>query len=249
MSAVLLDRVSRRFGGLFAVKEISLKVEPGARLAILGPNGAGKSTLFNLITGDLRPTSGRIELFSRDVTRQPAFRRSRAGVARTYQVSALFTELDVAHNLYLGILGNSKRRYDWIRPVRRDREYLRRAEEIARMMGLESRFRSLVAELSHGERRQLELGLALAGNPRLILLDEPAAGLSPAERNQLRVLLSDLPRTVTLVLVEHDMDIALRVADRVAVLDNGRLVAEGDPQGITTNPLVQEIYLGTKHGA
>ncbi|MBV9490665.1 MAG: ABC transporter ATP-binding protein [Verrucomicrobia bacterium] len=249
MSAVLLDRVSRRFGGLFAVKEISLNVEPGARLAILGPNGAGKSTLFNLITGDLRPTSGRIELFSRDVTRQPAFRRSRAGVTRTYQVSALFTELDVAHNLYLGLLGSSKRRCDPIRQVQRDKARLQRAEGIARAMGLENRFRSPVAELSHGERRQLELGLALAGNPRIILLDEPAAGLSPAERNQLRILLSELPRTVTLVLVEHDMDIALRVADRVAVLDNGRLVAEGDPQGITTNPLVQEIYLGTKHGA
>lgn len=249
MNAVLLDRVSRRFGGLFAVKEISLKVEPGARLAILGPNGAGKSTLFNLITGDLRVTSGRIELFSRDVTRQPAFHRSRMGVARTYQVSALFTELDVAHNLYLGLLGSSKHHYDPIRQIQRDKTRLRRAEEIARSVGLETRFRSLVAELSHGERRQLELGLALAGNPRIILLDEPAAGLSPSERNQLRTLLSDLPRDVTLVLVEHDMDIALRVADRVAVLNNGRLVAEGDPQGITTNPLVQEIYLGTKSRA
>lgn len=249
MNAVRLERVSRRFGGLFAVKEISLEVETGARLAILGPNGAGKSTLFNLITGDLRPTSGRVELFARDVTRQPAFRRSRAGVARTYQVSALFGELDVAHNLYLGILGSAKGRYDPVRQVQRDQARLQCAEEIARSMGLEGRFRSPVAELSHGERRQLELGLALAGNPRIILLDEPAAGLSPAERNQLRVLLADLPRAVTLVLVEHDMDIALRVADRVAVLDNGRLVAEGDPQGITTNPLVQEIYLGTKHGA
>jgi branched-chain amino acid transport system ATP-binding protein len=188
-------------------------------------------------------------LFSRDVTRQPAFRRSRAGVARTYQISALFTELDVAQNLYLGVLGGCKQRHDPIRQVRNDKVRLQRAEEIARSIGLEGRFRSLVAELSHGERRQLELGLALAGNPRIILLDEPAAGLSPAERNQLRMLLADLPRAVTLVLVEHDMDIALRVADRVAVLDNGRLVAEGDPQGITANPLVQEIYLGTKSRA
>ncbi|HEY0791091.1 MAG TPA: ABC transporter ATP-binding protein [Chthoniobacterales bacterium] len=247
--AISLDRVSRRFGGLFAVREVSMEVRVGERLAILGPNGAGKSTLFNLISGDVRPSAGKITLFSRDVTLAPAYRRSRAGLARTYQVSALFKELDVAQNIYLGMLGGRSGHYNPLKQVERDEASLQRAAAIARSVGLEARFRTPVTELSHGENRQLELALVLASGPRVILLDEPAAGLGPNERIRLRTLLHGLPASITLILVEHDMDIALRVAHRVAVLDNGRLVAQGSPQEITANPLVQEIYLGTRHRA
>lgn len=238
-----LRGVGRRFGGLRAVADVNLEVRPGERRAILGPNGAGKTTLFNLISGEFPPTEGTIELFGRDVTREPARFRAPAGLSRTFQSSRLFLGLTVEDNIYLSMLGV---RRGHRRPVRsaRDRELRARAREIAEMVGLGRRADTMVSVLGHGEQRQLELGLARAAAPALMMLDEPAAGLSFTERQTLIKLLHDLDPDVTLVLIEHDMMIALSIARWVTMMDNGRIVAEGTPEEIRDNPTVQELYLG-----
>ena len=242
-----LRGVGRRFGGLRAVAEVDLEVRPGERRAILGPNGAGKTTLFNVISGELAPTEGSIELFGRDATHDTARRRAIAGLSRTFQTSRLLLGLSVEDNLYLAILGV---RRGHLRPVRlpgADGEMRRRARAVAQAVGLDGRLGTLVAELSHGEQRQLEVGMAQASGPRLMMLDEPAAGLSPAGRERLTRLLLSLDPGVTLILIEHDMDVALRVAQWVTMMHNGRIVAEGTPAEIRANQLVHDIYIGSRY--
>jgi branched-chain amino acid transport system ATP-binding protein len=241
-----LRGVGRRFGGLHAVRDVDLEIEPGERRAILGPNGAGKTTLFNVISGDLPPTSGTIELFGQDVTplRSPAL--AKLGLTRTYQKSRLFLGLSVEDNLYLAALGV---RRGHLRPVtlpKRDRELRRRAREIADVTGLGDKIDELVGSLSHGEQRQLEVGMARIGEPRLMLLDEPASGLSRGERAALTDLLLRLDRDITLILIEHDMDVALRVAERVTMMHDGSVVVEGTPAEIRANQLVHDLYLGSQ---
>jgi branched-chain amino acid transport system ATP-binding protein len=226
---------------------VDLDVFPGERRAILGPNGAGKTTLFNLVSGEFPPTAGTIELFSRDVTKQPARRRAHAGLTRTYQTSRLFLGLNVEDNLYLAVLGV---RGSHLRPVRladKDGSMRARARELAERVGLASQLGTLVGSLSHGEQRQLEVGLARAGDPKLMMLDEPAAGLSRGERVLLTELLVELDRDITLVLIEHDMDVALTVAERVTMMHEGRIVVEGTPEEIRANQLVHDLYLGKGH--
>jgi branched-chain amino acid transport system ATP-binding protein len=236
----------RQFGGVQAVRGVDLDVAAGERRAILGPNGAGKSTLFNLIAGDLRPTAGTIELFARDVTAVPVRRRVRLGLGRTYQTSRVLRGLTVEENLYLALLGAQR---GHLRPVRTgaDRARRERARAVAERVGLGERVDSVASSLSHGEQRQLEVGLALAPEPRLLMLDEPAAGLSRAERVVLTRMLLELDPEVTLIIIEHDMDVALTVAQRVTMLHQGQLLLEGTPVEIRASELVHELYLGRGH--
>jgi branched-chain amino acid transport system ATP-binding protein len=242
-----LRGIGRRFGGVHAVKEVDLEIRPGERRAILGPNGAGKTTLFNVISGEFPPTGGSIELFGRDVTVQPARKRARLGLSRTFQTSKLFLGLSVEDNLYVAVLGV---REGHLRPVRsgKDSQMRERARAMAEAVGLGDRLESLVGELSHGEQRQLEVGMARVVEPRLMMLDEPAAGLSRAERLSLTELLLQLDPGITLILIEHDMDVALRVAEWVTMMHEGRVIAEGTPAEIRGNKLVHDLYLGSSYG-
>jgi branched-chain amino acid transport system ATP-binding protein len=241
-----LRGIGRRFGGVQAVRDVSLDVDYGERRAILGPNGAGKTTLFNLVAGDFRPTTGRIELVGHDVTNWPARRRPALGLSRTYQKSRLFRGLSVEDNLYLALLGREGGR---LRPVRtgRDAALRGRAREAAERVWLDHQLTTPVGSLSHGEQRQLEVGLASVTEPRLMMLDEPASGLSRGEREKLTELLLGLDPDVTLILIEHDMDVALTVAQRVTMLNDGEVVVEGTPAEIRASQLVHEIYLGSRY--
>ncbi len=241
-----LRGLGRHFGGLRAVNAVDLELRPGERRAVLGPNGAGKTTLFNLISGEFPPSEGSIELFGRDVTREASHLRGRHGLRRTYQTSKLFVGLSVEDNLYLSLLGE---RSGHLRVARspRDRELRERARAVADDVGLASRLHATAGELSHGEQRQLEVGMAKATNPKLMMLDEPAAGLSSTERQTLTAMLLALDPATTVMLIEHDMDVALRVAEWVTVMHEGRIVAEGTPAEIRANQLVHDIYLGSGH--
>jgi branched-chain amino acid transport system ATP-binding protein len=239
-----LEGVTRRFGGLVAVDGVSLTLGPRRRLAVIGPNGAGKTTLFRLIAGDVPPSQGRIFLFGREVTRLPAHRRARLGLSRTFQVSNLFAGLSVLDNVRLAAQAGEPGRWRRLGPVRPgDRVGLAAMEALERA-GIAARAGDQVAELSHGEQRQLEVALALATSPKLLLLDEPAAGLSGGERSRLRELLGSLPDSLPLLLIEHDMTLALSLADEVLCLHNGRPIALGPPDRVRGDPTVQAVYLG-----
>jgi branched-chain amino acid transport system ATP-binding protein len=245
-SVVRIRGLSRRFGGVVAVKDVDLDIAPGERRAVLGPNGAGKSTLFNLIAGADTPTAGTIELFGDDVSKLGARRRTRMGLSRTFQTSRLLTGLTVEDNLYLAAIGVSGGRFRLWR-TGRDREARDRARLTAESVGMTDRLESLAGDLSHGEQRQLEIGLALIAEPRVLLLDEPAAGLSRSERQLLTTLLLSLDKSVTVLLIEHDMDVALTVADRVTMMHDGAVIVEGTPSEIRGNQLVHDLYLGRAH--
>jgi branched-chain amino acid transport system ATP-binding protein len=239
-----LRGIGRRFGGLHAVRDVDLDVARGERRAILGPNGAGKTTLFNVISGDFPPTSGTIEFLGEDVTGLPPRTRAKLGMGRTYQKSRLFLGLSVEDNLYLAVLGV---RTGHMRPVilpSRDRVLRERARELTAAVGLGGREATLVGSLSHGEQRQLEVAMARAANPTLMMLDEPASGLSRGERVALTDLLLKLDPSITLILIEHDMDVALRVAQRVTMMHEGRVIVEGTPDEIRANQTVHDLYLG-----
>jgi branched-chain amino acid transport system ATP-binding protein len=238
-----LRGVGRRFGGLHAVRDVSVEIAPGERRAILGPNGAGKTTLFNLVCGDFPVTSGAVELLGRDVTALPARTRAKMGLARTYQQSRLFGGLSVEDNIYLSIVGV---RGGHLRPVitRRDADIREHALRSARRVAIDHKLSDLVANLSHGEQRQVALAIALAAEPRVMMLDEPASGLSRGERQLLTDLLLALGRELTLIVIEHDMDVALRVAEQVTMMHDGRVIVEGTPDEIRANELVHDLYLG-----
>jgi branched-chain amino acid transport system ATP-binding protein len=244
--ALELERVSRRFGGLEAVRDVTLTVPRGARRAIIGPNGAGKTTLFNVITGELPASAGRIRLFGRDVTGLPAHRRAGQGLARTFQITNLFRSLTVEENVVLAVQALRPARYVMYRPLGRFTEMRDRARALLERAGLWEKREIPVRALSYGEQRQIEVLLALAGEPRLLLLDEPAAGLSPGERLEMARFIKGLDPDLTLLLIEHDMDVAFEVAETIAVLHFGRLVAEGPKEVVRADPAVQEIYLGTE---
>ncbi|MFA9431803.1 ABC transporter ATP-binding protein [Egicoccus sp. AB-alg2] len=242
-SALHLTGVSKRFGGVQAVADVDLDVGHGHRVSVIGPNGAGKSSLFNTIAGEYKPTAGRIEMLGEDVTGWSIQRRAHAGLVRTFQTSRLFTGVSVADNLYLALCG-LPRSVNRLTNADRDDDRRARARELAERVGLRARLDAVVGDLSHGEQRQLELAMALGGNARVLMLDEPAAGLSPSERGLLTSLLEDLDREITLLLIEHDMDIALRVAERVVVMADGQKVLEGTPAEVRSSALVRSIYLG-----
>jgi len=241
-----LRGVGRRFGGVQAVRDVDLDVAHGERRAILGPNGAGKTTLFNLIAGDFAPTAGTIEAMGTDVTLLPARVRPRLGIARTYQKSRLFPGLTVEDNLYLAIVGHDGGRLKVIKSPVLEKAQRERARAAAERVWLADSLHTLVGSLSHGQQRQLEVGMASATDPKLMMLDEPASGLSRGERERLTELLLSLPAEVTLILIEHDMDIALRVAQYVTMMHDGQKVVEGTPDEIRGNQMVHDIYLGSR---
>lgn len=245
---LLLSSVAVAFGGLRALSGIDLTVVAGERLAVLGPNGAGKTTLFNAIAGDIWPTEGRVLIKGVDCTELPSRLRPQLGVARTYQKTRLFGGLTVEDNLYLAQTGKMRRHLS-LRTGQRDAELRERAREAGRRVWLANHLDALVADLSHGQQRQLEIGVALVTDPDLIMLDEPASGLSRGERERLVELLGALPGDTTLLLIEHDMDVALKVASRVVVMADGVTVATGTPDEIRHNPMVHAIYLGEAHAS
>ena len=247
VNALELRGVTRTFGALAALTDVTLSVRPGERRAVLGSNGAGKTTLFNCITGDFPPTSGTIRFFGEDVTDFPPQDRIRRGLRRTYQISQLFAGMTVFENIYLGCRGVSRGRFS-VRPPRRTDALVQAAEELMDAVHLVPVHDRLVAELAYGQQRQLEIALALAGAPRFILFDEPAAGLSPTERSELLEILNALPPHIGFIIIEHDMDVALRVVDSVTMMHNGRIFKEGRPEEIESDPEVQELYLGGAHG-
>ena len=244
--ALRLRGVGRRFGGVHAVRDIDLDVPHGQRRAILGPNGAGKTTLFNLVAGDFPPSSGTIEIFGRDVTGLPSRTRPQLGVARSYQKSRLFLGLTVEDNLFIALVGRRGGRLR-VFPRARDNELRERARHAAELVALAGRLQTPAGSLSHGEQRQLEVAMASVTDPRVIMLDEPASGLSRGERERLTELLLALPREVTLILIEHDMDVALTVAEFVSMMHDGRKIVEGTPAEIRANQTVHDLYLGTGH--
>jgi branched-chain amino acid transport system ATP-binding protein len=244
--ALVLEGVTRAFGALRAVDEVSLTVAAGQKYAVLGSNGAGKTTLFNAITGDFPPTAGRILFFGEDITALQPYERIRKGLRRTYQSSLLFKELSVRDNLFLAVRGVGNNRFSFWRAGAAHASQ-RATDDILHRVRLDHLRDELVGNLAHGQQRQLEIGMALAGAPRLILFDEPAAGLSPAERRELVALLRGLPAHMSFVLIEHDLDIALRVVERVTVMHNGRVLKHGTPDEIENDAQVQAIYMGGKH--
>jgi ABC-type branched-subunit amino acid transport system ATPase component len=231
-----------RFGALAALDRVSLEVASGERRAIIGPNGAGKTTFFNAIAGDVRPATGRVLLDGKEVTRFPSWRRARLGLARTFQRSTLFPGLTVAENLALAVRAGSG--LPWLFWPTSDRAVGREVAERLAAAGLSPVARNAAAQISHGEQRALEVELALAMRPRALLLDEPMAGLSGGERRAALERLRALPPTVTLLIVEHDLDAVFALADRISVLDHGVLIAEGSPDEIRADQHVQEVYLG-----
>ena len=244
--ALVLSGVIREFGALRAVDDVSLTVAAGQKYAVLGSNGAGKTTLFNAISGDFPPSAGRIHFFGEDITALPPFERIRKGLRRTYQSSLLFRDLSVRDNLFLAVRGVASGRFSFV-PARAAHASRVATQDLLERVRLAHIADEPVANLAHGQQRQLEIGMALAGAPRLILFDEPAAGLSPTERRELVALLTSLPSHMSFVLIEHDLDIALRVAERVTVMHNGRVLRTGTPAEIESDAQVQAIYMGSRH--
>jgi branched-chain amino acid transport system ATP-binding protein len=243
-TAIQLQGVSRNFGGLKAVEGVSMSVLSGTRHVIIGPNGAGKTTLFALISGELEPSAGQISLFGTDVSRWSATRRARGGMGRTYQITDVFSELTVEQNLLLAIRGRRGGRLSFLAKETPSADLDERIDSLLLSCGLSQRRRLRAGDLSYGEQRLLELAIALASEPRVLLLDEPAAGLSPAERGPMAETIRRLPNTLTVLLIEHDMELALGLADRVTCLHYGELLAEGTPDEIRANEQVQAVYFG-----
>jgi branched-chain amino acid transport system ATP-binding protein len=238
-----LSGVGRHFGALKAVDDVSLDVPAGARHALIGPNGAGKSTLFRLITGAMPVSAGRIDLAGSDITRLSEHQRARRGISQTLQHSSLFLTQTVLQNVLLAAQRQHSTRHSLV--PRRQTAARERARSLLADVGLEQRASTPVAALSHGERRQVEVAVALACEPHLLLLDEPAAGMSPAESARLVGLLQSLPESVTLVIVEHDLDVVFALATSVTVLHLGQVLLTGPPDEVRTSAAVQEAYLGT----
>ena len=238
------EALTKRFGGLIAVDAVGLRVATGEVHAIIGPNGAGKTTLLNLLSGDLPPTSGKIRFRGEDVTGMPAHKLSRRGMGRSYQRTNIFPEFTVRENCWLGAQSRLPTSMRFFRPADKIDSVAKRTEEAIALAGLADRAEVIAAELSHGEQRQLELGVMLATDPSLLLLDEPMAGMSADESARMVDLLRRLRRNHTLVLIEHDMDAVFAVADTLTVMVNGAVLASGAPESIRASRAVQDAYLG-----
>jgi branched-chain amino acid transport system ATP-binding protein len=239
-----VSAVGKRYGGLEALAGITLDVREGVRHAILGPNGAGKTTLFKILSGEIGPSSGTISFQGQDITQSPPYRRAAMGISRTFQVTTLFRRLTTLENVMLAVQGTRRTKYIPYRAVERVAGLTEEAHHLLDQVGLAGREKVLVDSLAYGEQRQLEIGLALASHPSLLLLDEPTAGLARAEVTRIVALLRGLPRAITILFIEHDMDVAFALAETVTVLSQGQIIAEGSLDAIRANRLVQEIYLG-----
>ena len=248
MTALVVDHLVVRFGGLDVIDDLSFSVRAGERLVIFGPNGAGKTTLFNVITGQLHPTAGRVSLFGQDITAVSVARRVDLGLGRTFQIATLFPRLTVLESAMLAVQAGAPHRFVMHRAVHSYAGTRRRALELLEAWDLAPRADIETRRLAYGEQRRIELVLALARRPRLLLLDEPAAGLSAEETAAVVAMIREMPRDVTIMLIEHDVDMALQLADRVLVLQHGRLLADGDPTSIRHDPQVAEVYFGAGRG-
>ncbi|MBV9132884.1 MAG: ABC transporter ATP-binding protein [Chloroflexi bacterium] len=244
MALLSLERVCKNFAGVQALRDVSLSVQPGERRAIIGPNGAGKTTLFNIISGELPPTSGAVHLGEREVTNLPPERMFRLGLARTFQKNSLFLELTTFENVRLAVQAHQKQGHHWFRPWWSFDSVNDRTRLVLERAGLWSRQLEPAKNLSYGEQRQLEMAIALAGEPSLLLLDEPTAGMSVAETASSVATIGALPRDLTLLIIEHDMDTVFAVADRITVLDHGQVIADGAPDDVRHDSQVRAVYLG-----
>ncbi len=244
MSALVLQGLSKSFGGLHVTRGVDLRVEPGERRLIIGPNGAGKTTLFNLIAGEIRPDQGRITLFGRDLTRRPSRARPHLGLARTFQIITLFPQDTLLRNVTMALMGLRPLRWNPFGRLAGRTDLADRALAALRSVGLEHLADRPLSQTSYGERRRVEIAMALAQNPRLLLLDEPFAGLSIEERRDVHRLLMSIPSDITMVMIEHDMDVALDFAQRVTLMYFGQVLVEGTRAEVVNHPKTREVYLG-----
>jgi len=244
LEALVVENLSKQFGGLNALHEVSFRVDPGERLAIIGPNGAGKTTLFQILSGMVAPSSGRILAFGKDITKWAAHRRAALGIGRTFQITNLFLKLTVLDNLLLAMEASGLARYNLFRPVSSYKHLHSQAENILKQSGMWDRRDIPVRSLSYGEQRQLEIILTLSQNRSLLLLDEPTCGLSPEEARGFVSIIRSFPRDYTVLLIDHDMDVTFEIAEKVLVLHFGRVLAFGSPEEVKGNSQVQEIYMG-----
>ena len=244
MTALAVNQLSKSFGGLRVTSNVTLAVEPGERRLIIGPNGAGKTTLFNLITVEIAPDSGSIVLFDHDITRVASHRRPHLGMARTYQIITLFGNDTILRNVTLALLGLSRLRWSLFLDIDQQHGLIQGARDALARVGLDHIADRPLSQTSYGERRRVEIAMALAQNPRVLLLDEPFAGLSIDERRDVRQLLNAIPREVTIVMIEHNMDVALDWAERITLLHFGEVIVEGTRAEVVADPRTREVYLG-----
>ena len=244
MALLSLNRVCKNFAGLQVLRDVMLSVEPGERRAIIGPNGAGKTTLFNIVSGELPPSSGSVVLGERDVTNLPPERMFRLGLARTFQKNSLFLDLTTEENVRLAVQAHQKQGHHWFRPWWSFEQVNARTQAVLERSGLWSRRLEPAKNLSYGEQRQLEMAIALAGEPLVLLLDEPTAGMSVTETASSVATIAALPRSLTLLIIEHDMDTVFALADRITVLDHGQVIADGQPDDVRRDKQVRAVYLG-----
>ncbi len=244
MEALKVEGLSKDFGGVQALSDVSFTVEVGERLAIIGPNGAGKTTLFNLVNGQLPPTSGKIYLFGQDITGIPTHSRAHLGQSRSFQITSLFLNLTVIDNTLITLHGIKSSRFNMLRPTTTYTNLVAKAQEILKTIDLWEQRDELVKNLSYGEQRKLEIALTVASEPKLLLLDEPSCGLTGTEGTEISDSIRKLGRDITVLLVAHDMDLVFGVADRVIVLHYGKIIADGSCEMIQTDPRVKEIYMG-----
>jgi branched-chain amino acid transport system ATP-binding protein len=242
--ALEIIHLKKFFGGLPATKDVSLAIRPGERRLIIGPNGAGKTTLFNQITGDFLPTSGQIKLFGRDITRLKPYQRAHLGLSRTYQIITLFTKDTLEHNIVLGLLGLTRERWDMFRPLSYRSDLKDQAQHVLGLVGLKHLADRRVSEIAYGEKRRVEIAMALSQSPKVLLLDEPLAGLSSAERTTIKELIASIPRETTVVMIEHDMDTALDLAETVTLLHYGEVIVDGNRDAVVADQKTREVYLG-----
>jgi branched-chain amino acid transport system ATP-binding protein len=245
-AALACDNLTKRFGGLEAVKDVTLKVTAGERRAIIGPNGAGKTTFFSLVSGLYPVTAGTIHLLGNDITKLASHKRASLGLGRTFQITNLFSTLNVMENLIVAAMGLRPMKFSMLKPASGYGELYEEAGRVLESVGMAEKSNVLVKNLSYGEQRQVEISLALVSNPRVLLLDEPTAGLSPAESATMTELIHKLDSRMTILIIEHDMDVALQVAESITVFHEGRVFEEGDTDAIRGSERVQEIYFGTE---
>lgn len=243
--ALEVINLTKAFGGLTVTQNVSLSVRPGERRLIIGPNGAGKTTLFNQISGDMRPNSGAVRLFGSDITHLPPYKRAHFGLSRTYQIITLFSDDTLQHNITLGLLGLRATRWQMWRPLSFYDDMAAEARHMLDAVGLLQLAAHPISDIAYGERRRVELAVALAQKPRVLLLDEPLAGLSSAERATVKFLIASIPRETTVIMIEHDMDTALDLAETVTLLNYGRVIVDGDRDVVIADERTREVYLGT----
>jgi len=249
MEVLKIENLEQSYGGLSILEGISFSVKAGERKALIGPNGAGKTTLFNVLCGFTPPKAGRIQLFDRDITHASPNKRTALGLARSFQITTLFPPLSLLNNVLLAIHGIQTSRFQMFRPITAYKDNMARAQELLETVDLWDKRDSPISELAHGQQRQVEIILALASKPKLLLLDEPNAGLTRAESDSLIDFINNLLGETTVLLTAHDMDLVFKLSQQIMVLYYGKIIAEGTPEQIQTDPKVREIYLGVEKGA